>query len=529
MTDDPMNIQRIIHQHVHDVRNSINSLDLQAELLEELGTDPEVAATLKGMRAEFTQLEATVKELQSKFSEPQPSTLTADDLTQLRKPQTTPVGGRGEAETRGIEPSPQTPQRDAVDLASIRALETVLIIDDQAQNRQIIGTVLTTIGYEVIHASSGEAAFALLDASAPDLILLDMHMPGMNGIEVCKKLKTQACWADIPVIFLSAADDKNLIVAALECGGVDYVTKPFNKAELLSRVRTHLALKRAREQMRDLAEDKDELLGLLTHDLGNDLTGLHLNAVVLKKQLGDIPPHCAAFLSNILRSIEVITAFVQEFLANQAPERILVQLEPLDIRVIIEDAVARHTILAEAKKITLAVELPDYPFYAHADEEALPRVIDNLLSNAFKFSPTGSSVTLIAGIGSLEWTHFSVRDEGPGFTAEDQEKMFRRYGRLSAKPTAGEHSTGLGLSIVKRLVEKMKGRIIVESKAGEGACITVKLPAKLNPDPPRPSLLRAELQHPVPPEWSSANTNYDISWEPEKVSAVGQNRSVATP
>jgi len=127
MTDDPMSIQRIIHQHVHDVRNSINSLDLQAELLEELGTDPEVAATLKAMRAEFTQLETTVKELQSKFSEPQPSTLTADDLTQLRKPQTAPVGGRGEAETRGIEPSPRTPPRDAVDLASITALETVLI------------------------------------------------------------------------------------------------------------------------------------------------------------------------------------------------------------------------------------------------------------------------------------------------------------------------------------------------------------------------------------------------------------------
>ena len=479
MTDDPTGIQQIIHQHVHDVRNSINSLDLQAVLLEDLGTDREVAATLKGMRAEFTQLEATVKALQSKFAEPQPGTLPADDLTQLRKSQIAPVGGRGEVETRGIRPRPPTPQRGAVDLASITAPETVLIIDDQAQNLQIIGTVLTIVGYEVIHASSGEAAFALLAASTPDLILLDMHMPGMNGIEVCRKLKAKACWADIPIIFLSAADDKNLIVAALECGGVDYVTKPFNKAELLSRVRTHLALKRAREQLRDLTEEKDELLGLLTHDLGNDLAGLHLNAIVLEKQLGNIPPHCAASLSNIVRSVEVITAFVQEFLANQAAERIQVQLEPLDIRVILKEVVERHAILAEAKKITLVAELPDYPFYAHADQEGLPRVLDNLLSNAVKFSPIGSSVTIIAGVGPLEWTHFSVRDEGPGFTAEDQEKMFRRYGRLSAKPTAGEHSTGLGLSIVKRLVETMKGRIIVESKAGEGACITVTLPAAL--------------------------------------------------
>jgi len=106
-------------------------------------------------------------------------------------------------------------------------------------------------------------------------------------------------------------------------------------------------------------------------------------------------------------------------------------------------------------------------------------VLDNLLSNAIKFSPADSRVTLTADVGPLEWTHFSVRDEGPGFTAEDQEKMFRRYGRLSARPTAGEHSTGLGLSIVKRLVDAMKGRIIVESKAGAGACITINLPATL--------------------------------------------------
>ena len=366
-----------------------------------------------------------------------------------------------------------------MDLASITAPETVLIIDDQAQNLQIIGTVLTMAGYEVIRASSGEAAFALLAASTPDLILLDMCMPGMNGIEVCSKLKAKACWADIPVIFLSSADDENLIVAALECGGVDYVTKPFNKAELLSRVRTHLALRRAYEQLRDLAEDKDELLGLLTHDLGNDLAGLHLNAVVLEKQLDTIPALCAPLVVNIVRSTEAVTTFVQEFLSNQSAERIQVLAEPLVIRAILQTAVARHAIVAEAKRITFTVELPEHPILAHADQEGLTRVLDNLLSNAIKFSPTGSSVTLTAGVGPLEWTHFSVRDEGPGFTAEDQEKMFRRYGRLSARPTASEHSTGLGLSIVKRLVEAMKGRIIVESKAGAGACITVTLPAAL--------------------------------------------------
>ena len=477
MTDDPTRIQKIIRQHVHDVRNSINNLDLQAVLLEDLGTDPEAAATLKGMRAEFTQLEAVVKALQSQFVGPQPGTTTAEDSMQLREPQILPVEETGETETQVVKPP--TPPEDTVDRAGIKAPETVLIIDDQAQNLQVIGTVLSAAGYEVIRAGSGEAALALLPACTPDLILLDMQMPGMNGIEVCLKLKAKARWADIPVIFLSAANDKNTIVQALECGGVDYVTKPFNKAELLSRVRTHLALKRAREQLRDLAEDKDELLGLLTHDLGNDLTGLHLNAVALERQLDTIPALCAPLVVNIVRSTQTVTTFVQEFLTNQSADRILVLAEPLDIRAILQDAVERHTLVAETKRITLFVELPEHPLCAHADQDALPRVLDNLLTNAIKFSPAGSCVTLSAGEGPLEWAHFSVCDEGPGFTAADKKKMFSRYGRLSARPTAGEHSTGLGLSIVKRLVEAMKGRIIVESKAGAGACITVNLPAAL--------------------------------------------------
>ena len=479
MIDDPTDIPQIIHQHVHDVRNSINSLDLQAVLLVELGTDPEVAETLQGMRAEFTQLEATVKALQSKFSEPQPNTLTADDLTQLRKPQIAPVGGRGEVEARGTRPRSPTAPREAMNLACITAPETVLIIDDQAQNLQHIGNMLTRAGYEVTRASTGEAAFTLLAKNTPDLILLDMCMPGMNGMEVCSKLKAKVCWADIPIIFLSSADDKNLIVAALECGGVDYVTKPFNKAELLSRVQTHIALNRAREQLRDLAEDKDELLGLLTHELGNDLLGLHLNAVVLERQLDTIPALCAPLVVNIVRSTEAVTAFVKEFLTNQSAERIQVLGEPLDICAILQAAVERHAIVAAIKRITFTVKLPEHPILAHADRDGLPRVLDNLLSNAVKFSPLGSSVTLTAGVGPLEWIHFSVRDEGPGFTAEDQEKMFRRYGRLSARPTAGEHSTGLGLSIVKALVDAMKGNISVENKDGAGACITVTLPAAL--------------------------------------------------
>jgi len=356
--------------------------------------------------------------------------------------------------------------------------ETILIIDDQEQNLQLLSTLLGADGHEVITSTSGRQAFELLPVHPPALILLDVLMPEMSGIEVCRKIKEDVRWKDVPVIFLSAADDKNLIVEALECGGVDYVTKPFNKAELLARVHTHLALRRAREELRHLAEDKDELLGILTHDFGNHLAGIHLNATVLERHLDAIPASDAPFVTNIARSTELMTAFVTEFLANQSAERIQIKAAPFDLRAVVEEVAERYAVVAGAKKITLTVELPEQPIHACADEEALTLVLDNLLSNAIKFSPNEKTVTLAAGAGPQEWVHITIRDEGPGFIAEDQEKMFRRYARLSAWPTSGEPSTGLGLFIVKRLVEAMKGRIEVYSKGGEGASITVRLPAE---------------------------------------------------
>jgi two-component system sensor histidine kinase/response regulator len=328
----------------------------------------------------------------------------------------------------------------------------------------------------VIPAHSGEQAFKRLATTTPDIILLDLLMPGMDGMEVCRRLKADARWSRVPVIFLSAADDKDLIVEAIECGGVDYVTKPFNKAELITRLRTHLALKKANDELRNLAEDKEELLGILTHDLANHLAGIQINTLVLQEQASELPPPCPTLVDNISKCTESMLTFVQQFLANQSAEYLQVRIEPMPIKPLLEKAAEKHAAMAAKKEITLELKLPKRSLVAMADAGALSQVIDNLLSNALKFSRNGSKVILGAGKNPMEWVHVFVRDQGPGFTEEDQEKMFRRYGRLSAKPTGGEPSTGLGLSIVKRLVDTMNGRIVVESETGKGTCITVRLP-----------------------------------------------------
>lgn len=362
---------------------------------------------------------------------------------------------------------------------AVEAPARILVTDDQPANIQVVGAMLGKFGYEIIPASDGPTALKRLAIRVPDLILLDVLMPGMDGIEVCRRIRENPEWNDIPIIFLSAADDKELIVRALETGGVDYVTKPFNHGEMLSRVRTHLALKAARDKLRHLAEDKDELLGILAHDLKNHLGGMQMSAQLLRErmtQAADSRP--AQLCENICHSTGQLLAFVKEFLANSAADH---GFKPKSETVNLNDSVARavqdYRDAARHKGLDIHVALSPQPALGYADRNALSQVLDNLLSNAVKFSPGGTRITVTVSPGPLG-PECAIQDQGPGFSAADKARMFRRYGRLSARPTGGEPSTGLGLSIVKKLVEAMKGELTCQSVPGEGTTFIVRLPQR---------------------------------------------------
>jgi two-component system sensor histidine kinase/response regulator len=355
---------------------------------------------------------------------------------------------------------------------------TVLVVDDQPANLQLVGDLLTTaMGYDVQVASNGQQALKRMEDRIPNLILLDVLMPGLSGIDVCRRIKERQEWQDIPIIFLSASDDKTLIVRALETGGVDYVTKPFSRAELLSRVRTHLMLKAARDQLQVLAEDKDELLGMLTHDLKNHLGGMQMSAQLLHDRSVDLPDdRSRTLVDNILASTTQMLAFVKEFLANASLERQQqLNLMPVDLSVAVTLALRHYRPQAERKGMRLVYDSFE-PVTVMADTMALNQVLENLISNAVKFSPRDSVITLSVRVIDDANAECRIVDEGPGFTDADREKIFRRYVRLSARPTGGEPSTGLGLSIVKKLVDAMRGRLTLESTAGHGAVFTVRLP-----------------------------------------------------
>jgi len=375
---------------------------------------------------------------------------------------------------------PQLPKADFQVNAPIIETNTgcLLVVDDQESNIQVVGAALGKLGFEVLPATGGPQAFLRLAVGRPDLILLDLLMPDMDGFEVCRRIRENPDWAEIPIIFLSSADDKGLIVRALESGGVDYITKPFNHAELVTRVRNHLALKRARDELKQLAEDRDELLGILTHDLKNHLGGMDMSAQLLRDRTEAMAdPKLRLMAENISHSSSQMLAFVKEFLANASADHGLnLRTEPVNLPAAAARAVQQHREPAKRKHLVLKVVLPPNGTLVQADGAALNQVLDNLLSNAIKFSPPGKQIRLTVCPPGARYVECQVQDEGPGFSENDKTRMFRRYGRLSARPTGGEPSTGLGLSIVKKLVLAMHGELSCESTPGNGATFTFRLP-----------------------------------------------------
>lgn len=356
---------------------------------------------------------------------------------------------------------------------------TVLVVDDQEANIQTVGTLLRSYNYDVMSAMNAEQAVQRLNAKAPNIILMDMMMPGVSGLELCRQLKSQPEWKHIPVIFLSAAGEVNLITAALEAGAVDYVTKPFHRAELLSRVHTHLTLKAANDELRSLAKDKEELLNLMAHDIKNWLAALQLNAEFLSKNSTQSQPlqQCATTIKSQADSM-VMT--INDLLANQGASQRKLKLQPVEVKALLSELTSSMQVLTVRKMQILQLyidpQVPDLNIMA--DPSAMRQVLENLVSNALKFSPPDSTSRISANRVNGQ-VQIVISDDGPGFTDADKESLFTRYGRLSARPTGGESSTGLGLHIVHTLTQQLGGQIELQSTVGRGSTFTLSFPATL--------------------------------------------------
>jgi signal transduction histidine kinase len=364
----------------------------------------------------------------------------------------------------------------------------ILVVDDVEENTYIVSTILKSAGYTPFVANSGKQAIQIAETQHPDLVLLDINMPEMNGYEVCKYFKEHEPISDIPIVFLTVHADAESIAKAFDTGAVDYLTKPFKKAELLARVKVHLALRQAQELLEDqnerlkrLNDEKNEFLGIAAHDLKNPLNSIRGIAQMVRKrkeiELSEEE------VDDMAHQIETSSNFMFEIITNLLDVnkiengKLVIQSTSVDLVLSLGAVTDRYQTAAAKKNIKLHVDLPSEDTQIYADPTLTIQILDNIVSNAVKYSPQGKNVWINVSCNTAQKrVRVAVKDEGPGFSDEDKKKLFGKFARLSAKPTGGEHSTGLGLSIVKRLAEAMEATIWCESELGNGATFIVEFP-----------------------------------------------------
>jgi two-component system sensor histidine kinase/response regulator len=349
----------------------------------------------------------------------------------------------------------------------------VLVIDDQQANVRMVGALLARSGYHVLPALGGAEGLQQAREHKPDVVLLDMKMPGMDGFEVMRELRQGADTRDLPVIFLTADNERENLVRAFEAGAVDYVTKPFVTEELIARVRTHVDLKKSRDALRRFAQEKQQMAELVAHDLRNYFA----NIIFAADMVGGaeaLSPALRRMAESIRSSADSGMLFLQAFLEQQEHVAHGAEVEPLPVRQLLCEVADLFGRNAAVKGIELEL-LAHETIIVSGLRAGAAHVLQNLVSNAIKYSPRDSKVSITATENGRNG-RLLVMDRGPGISEEDQAGLFQRFVRGGNAPTDGESSTGLGLAMAKQQARAMGGNLWYDAREGGGSVFTFELP-----------------------------------------------------
>ena len=355
----------------------------------------------------------------------------------------------------------------------------ILVVDDQPANLKAVSGLLARHGYEVATATQGEQALEAAVAQPPDLLLLDMMMPGMDGFELLAQLRRHAELQQVPVIFLTAAQDRELLLRAFAAGAVDYVTKPFIPEELLARVNAHVGLKLTRDRLARVAQERQELVNLVAHDLKNPLSSVLFASEVLQQDACK-PERIPRYLAIIHESTRDAIGYIRRYLEaqKQVADADATRLEhPACLNDLVRWLVDRYELQLEAHGMHLNVEGVDdgANLPVAMDTRVLRQVAENLVSNALKYAATGGELTLAIRPGAGGAWQLRVEDRGPGVAVEKQHDLFRPFTRLGVREDGV--SSGLGLSLARQIVLTAGGNLSYEDRPGGGACFVIELPA----------------------------------------------------
>ena len=362
----------------------------------------------------------------------------------------------------------------------------ILIVDDVMSNVLLLKILLSNEKYQVCTANCGNMCIEQAKNEKPDLILLDVMMPDISGFDAAQILKKDPATAHIPIIFLTALNNPSDLVHGFQVGASDFLTKPFNKEELVVRVFHQIKLvaatriiEKQNSELRATISNRDKMYSVIAHDLRSPMASIRmvLNLVVNSVSKDVVGPELFELLDKANRESEEVHDLLDNLLkwTKSQTGRLNVVRQELDLNDIIPGVVDIFEMIALTKKINLAYQGSDKPVVAVVDNDMLKTIVRNFLSNAIKFSPEDSTIEISLSTEG-DFAKISVHDHGVGIDPERLDSIFKKgdttYG------TGGEEGSGLGLQLCADFARKNDGDVRVESVVGEGSTFSVLVPLK---------------------------------------------------
>jgi signal transduction histidine kinase len=361
----------------------------------------------------------------------------------------------------------------------------LLIVDDDPTARQVAQAILSQDMYTFRHASGGEVALSQIDEQEPDLVLLDVMMPGIDGFEVCRRIRQRKTRAYLPIMMITALDSPKDLARGLDAGADDFISKPVPRVELRARVRSmlrirrqHLELVQQARQLEELNNQREDLVRMVVHDLRSPVTAIQLAASALLADEQSARADKEGDLRLIKEEARRVGNYLEEMLllARQEEGRLSLSFARVDLHAVARETIHALTPVAKARGLRIRqAPAPEIPAVVLGDAALLRRVIDNLLTNAIKFSPSKTQVEVVVGV---EWPNvmLDVIDEGRGVPEEMRKRIFEKFEIVKMR-AAGGPQTGLGLAFCRTVVEAHGGYISCLPREGGGSRFHVTFPA----------------------------------------------------
>jgi two-component system, sensor histidine kinase and response regulator len=360
----------------------------------------------------------------------------------------------------------------------------ILVVDDQDANRLLMRDLLESQGHEVLEATGGTEALQRVGEAMPDVVLLDIGMPGMDGFEVCRRLKADPVTASIPVLLVTAMTQRDQRLLGIGAGANDYITKPVDRSDLSLRVgnairmrHLYLEVEAQYRQLEKLELLRDSLVHMIVHDLRSPLAGIRAYLDLVKMDgAGKLDLELTQSIDAARKVAVEMTDMVSDLLDVSRLEvgKMPLELAPADMGGLVVEAVAAA---GASPRVRIRVEPPADKLRVVCDAGVIRRVLTNLVVNAVKFTPSSGQIAVsVRGNGSE--VKVEVVDTGPGIPPEYHQKVFEKYGQVEAARHGAKHSTGLGLTFCKLAVEAHGGQVGLESAAGAGSTFWIVLPVR---------------------------------------------------